>query len=330
MQSDLFAALGGRRYDLILANPPYVSAEALAAFPPEYAAEPALAHAGGADGLDIVRRILADAGEHLSPDGTLMVEVGTGRDILEQRVSRSCHSCGWTRPRARARCSRFPRRRCANRLAARLFRGSKGDFFVLFGERPLLVCCRESEPWPTLIPSRTPSGALTPMARFIGEEVGLANRNYGILLEALRHDVTPTGLHYLLNHFDVPYVPDAGWQVEIAGRVGRPGHALARRDQAAARRARCASRWSAPATAAAAMTPRYPSMPWTSEAVGTARVDRHAAAPSARSRGPARRRRRDRLHRRRPRLRPRPRARLRPQPEARRGAERRRAAWCGP
>ena len=44
---------------------------------------------------------------------------------------------------------------------------------------------------------------------YLLEEVELANRNYGILLEALRHDVTPTGLHYLLNHFDVPYVENA-------------------------------------------------------------------------------------------------------------------------
>jgi ribosomal protein L3 glutamine methyltransferase len=84
VQSDLFAAHAGRRYDLIVANPPYVGAEALAAFPAEYAAEPALAHAGGTDGLDLVRRILAQAGDHLSPTGTLLVEVGTGRPILEE------------------------------------------------------------------------------------------------------------------------------------------------------------------------------------------------------------------------------------------------------
>ena len=87
MQSDLFAAHAGRRYDLILANPPYVGAEALAAFPPEYAAEPALAHAGGADGLDLVRRILAQAGDYLSPTGALLVEIGTGREILEEEFA---------------------------------------------------------------------------------------------------------------------------------------------------------------------------------------------------------------------------------------------------
>ena len=80
---DLFAPLGKRRYDLILANPPYVDAAALAAFPPEYSAEPKLAHAGGVDGLDIVRRILGGAREHLTPDGALICEIGRGRPALE-------------------------------------------------------------------------------------------------------------------------------------------------------------------------------------------------------------------------------------------------------
>jgi ribosomal protein L3 glutamine methyltransferase len=84
IKSDLFAELSGRRYDLILANPPYVSDAAVAAFPPEYAAEPAAAHRGGGDGLDIVRRILKDAAAHLNADGALVVEIGTGREILEQ------------------------------------------------------------------------------------------------------------------------------------------------------------------------------------------------------------------------------------------------------
>jgi ribosomal protein L3 glutamine methyltransferase len=84
LRSDLFAAHAGKHYDLIVANPPYVGAEALAAFPPEYAAEPRIAHDGGADGLEIVRRILAEAGAHLAPAGSLLVEVGTGRALLEQ------------------------------------------------------------------------------------------------------------------------------------------------------------------------------------------------------------------------------------------------------
>jgi ribosomal protein L3 glutamine methyltransferase len=88
VRSDLFAGLAGRMYDLILSNPPYVSAEAVAAFPPEYAAEPVLAHAGGEDGLDLVRRILAEAGRHLTAEGMLVVEIGTGRDILEAEFPR--------------------------------------------------------------------------------------------------------------------------------------------------------------------------------------------------------------------------------------------------
>jgi ribosomal protein L3 glutamine methyltransferase len=83
-QGDLFAPVKGARFDLILANPPYVDAEAIARFPPEYAAEPMLAHAGGADGLDIVRRILSEAPKHLTADGTLVCEVGGARGALER------------------------------------------------------------------------------------------------------------------------------------------------------------------------------------------------------------------------------------------------------
>ena len=84
VEADLFEGLSHRRYELILANPPYVSEASIAAFPPEYAAEPVIAHAGGRDGLDIVRHILAQAGDRLTPDGTLVVEVGTGRAVLER------------------------------------------------------------------------------------------------------------------------------------------------------------------------------------------------------------------------------------------------------
>jgi len=83
-QSDLFSALDSRRYDLILSNPPYVSAGAIADFPPEYRAEPVMAHTGGYDGLDLVRRILSDAPQYLERDGVLVVEVGTALDILEE------------------------------------------------------------------------------------------------------------------------------------------------------------------------------------------------------------------------------------------------------
>ena len=83
LQGDLFAPLGAKRYDLIITNPPYVDAESLAAFPPEYQAEPKLAHAGGRDGLDIVRRILAEARRHLEDEGALICEIGSGRAIIE-------------------------------------------------------------------------------------------------------------------------------------------------------------------------------------------------------------------------------------------------------
>ncbi len=82
-QGDLFAPLKGRRYDLIITNPPYVAKAEVKAFPPEYRHEPVMAHLGGNDGFDIVRRILKDAPKHLSEDGVIVCEIGTGRDLLE-------------------------------------------------------------------------------------------------------------------------------------------------------------------------------------------------------------------------------------------------------
>ena len=82
LTGDLFAPVGDARYDLIISNPPYVTDDAVAAFPPEFASEPRVAHAGGPDGLDIVRRILAGASAHLEPGGELLVEVGSGQLLL--------------------------------------------------------------------------------------------------------------------------------------------------------------------------------------------------------------------------------------------------------
>ncbi len=76
VQSNHFHALCGRRYDIIVSNPPYVGARELAGLPPEYAHEPKLALAAGADGLRSVRVILREAAEHLRPRGLLVVEVG--------------------------------------------------------------------------------------------------------------------------------------------------------------------------------------------------------------------------------------------------------------
>ncbi len=83
IQSDLFGRLDGRRYDVILCNPPYVGEAEMAALPAEYLAEPALGLAGGADGLDLVRRILRDARGHLNPGGAIIVEVGNSARTLE-------------------------------------------------------------------------------------------------------------------------------------------------------------------------------------------------------------------------------------------------------
>ena len=82
IESDLFAAVKKKRYDLIVCNPPYVTAAAMAALPPEFRHEPALALAAGADGLDVVRRLLAAAPKHLNPGGVLAVEVGHSQDYV--------------------------------------------------------------------------------------------------------------------------------------------------------------------------------------------------------------------------------------------------------
>ncbi|MCP1836028.1 MULTISPECIES: 50S ribosomal protein L3 N(5)-glutamine methyltransferase [Bradyrhizobium] len=82
-RGDLFKPLGGSRYDLIISNPPYVDAEGMAALPRECRAEPKIAFDGGADGLDIVRRLLDEARQHLTPQGGLLCEIGRGRDNLE-------------------------------------------------------------------------------------------------------------------------------------------------------------------------------------------------------------------------------------------------------
>lgn len=84
LQGDLFAPVTGRTYDLIITNPPYVDAETMAELPPEFRAEPAMALAGGADGMDIVRRILKDAGRHLTKAGGMICEIGTDREILDE------------------------------------------------------------------------------------------------------------------------------------------------------------------------------------------------------------------------------------------------------
>lgn len=82
--SDVFSALAGRKYDLILSNPPYVTQEAMDELPDEYRHEPELALAAGEDGLDIVRKIIAEAANFLKPGGLLAVEVGNNRELVEK------------------------------------------------------------------------------------------------------------------------------------------------------------------------------------------------------------------------------------------------------
>ena len=88
LRSDLFAALEGEHYDVILTNPPYVSAPAMRRLPPEYRYEPKLALAAGRDGLAVVRRIVAAARAHLRPDGVLACEVGAARPAVERAYPR--------------------------------------------------------------------------------------------------------------------------------------------------------------------------------------------------------------------------------------------------
>ena len=86
LRSDLFGALGGRRYDVIVSNPPYVGEAELAGMPEEYRHEPALGLAGGdEDGLVIVGRLLRQAPRYLTPEGILVVEVGGGEEALCRR-----------------------------------------------------------------------------------------------------------------------------------------------------------------------------------------------------------------------------------------------------
>ncbi|HEY4698047.1 MAG TPA: 50S ribosomal protein L3 N(5)-glutamine methyltransferase [Gallionella sp.] len=83
IESDLFAKLDSRKYDIIISNPPYVDAESVAALPQEHLHEPKLALGSGHDGLDATRIILKEAAQHLTDNGVLIVEIGHNREVLE-------------------------------------------------------------------------------------------------------------------------------------------------------------------------------------------------------------------------------------------------------
>jgi len=87
LRSDLFKAVRGP-YDLILCNPPYVNTQSMKALPAEYQAEPALALAGGDDGMDLVRTILRDAPKHMTVDAVLVLEIGNERAHFEHAFRR--------------------------------------------------------------------------------------------------------------------------------------------------------------------------------------------------------------------------------------------------
>ncbi|MDO6564185.1 50S ribosomal protein L3 N(5)-glutamine methyltransferase [Amphritea sp. 1_MG-2023] len=85
IESDLFSALTGRTYDLIVSNPPYVDRDDLASMPDEYQHEPDLALGSGPDGLDITKQILRQAAQFLTEDGLLVIEVGNSEVHLQQQ-----------------------------------------------------------------------------------------------------------------------------------------------------------------------------------------------------------------------------------------------------
>ncbi|MBU6474852.1 MAG: 50S ribosomal protein L3 N(5)-glutamine methyltransferase [Alphaproteobacteria bacterium] len=87
-KGDLFTPLKGKKYDLIITNPPYVDAKGMKRLPQEYRHEPEMALGSGKDGLDITRRILKEAASHLTPDGGILCEIGRGKTLLEKAYPR--------------------------------------------------------------------------------------------------------------------------------------------------------------------------------------------------------------------------------------------------
>lgn len=87
IESDLYANVPKKKYDLIVTNPPYVNSGSMDKLPQEYLREPRIALAGGADGMDLVRRIVAGAGERLTKEGVLVVEIGNEREFAEAAFS---------------------------------------------------------------------------------------------------------------------------------------------------------------------------------------------------------------------------------------------------
>lgn len=83
IESDLYAKVPAKKYQLIVSNPPYVNSSSMSTLPQEYLHEPQIALGGGTDGMDLVRTIIAEAKKHLTPDGILIVEIGNERAFAE-------------------------------------------------------------------------------------------------------------------------------------------------------------------------------------------------------------------------------------------------------
>ena len=83
VQGDIYENLQGRKFDVIISNPPYVTTRSMDALPEEYRHEPSLALAAGEDGMDVVERIVSEAADHLTEEGILIVEVGDGLEAVE-------------------------------------------------------------------------------------------------------------------------------------------------------------------------------------------------------------------------------------------------------
>jgi len=84
IESDLYQNVPDKKYDLIITNPPYVNSDSMSKLPQEYLHEPQIALAGGNDGMDLVRKIVAGAAKRLKPNGILMVEIGNERAFAEE------------------------------------------------------------------------------------------------------------------------------------------------------------------------------------------------------------------------------------------------------
>jgi DMSO/TMAO reductase YedYZ molybdopterin-dependent catalytic subunit len=107
------------------------------------------------------------------------------------------------------------------------------------------------------------------VGRYTLEEVALAARNSGMPLEAMRHDVTPAGLHYCLIHFDIPALAPPGWRLQLEGLFARP-RALSLDELRALPARTVRATIECAGNGRAQISPRYPSIPWVEEAVSTA------------------------------------------------------------